>query len=88
MDLKNNLNAALLAYEGLIQGKTDFAKIPFYAQKTVLPQNDGEKLKRTAPERTGISSRRLLSLVEKLSASHDAAVHSAYCEVGNDKLAV
>ncbi len=78
MDLKNNLNAALLAYEGLIQGKTDFAKIPFYAQKTVLTQSDGEKLKRTAPERTGISSRRLLSLVEKLSASHDAAVHSAY----------
>ena len=79
MDLKNNLNAAILAYEGLIQGKTDFAKIPFYPQKTELAEKDTDKKPvRVAPERTGISSRRLLSLVEKLSASHDAAVHSVY----------
>ncbi len=77
MDLKNNINAALLFYEGLIKGKNDFARLPFKPEKTVLIEKDAPAaFQKASPERTGLSSSRLLSMVKLLSASHDACVHS------------
>ena len=79
MDLKNNINAALLVYEGLIKGKADFARLPFYPQKTVLMEKDkGAAFPKASPERTGLSSLRLYTMLKKLSASHDACVHSIF----------
>ena len=79
MDLKNNVNAALLVYEGLVKGKTDFAKLPFYPQKLRLMETDKEnRFVKTSPERTGLDSRRITAMLERLSASHDAALHSIF----------
>lgn len=77
MDIKNNLNAAMLLYDGFIRGKSDFAKIPFYAQKNCLftPDKAGA-FARSTPEREGIDSARLLSFVKTVSSTPDAALHS------------
>ena len=77
MDFKNNVNAALLLYEGLIKGKNDFARLPVQPEKTAVVERDTPiSLKKASPERTGLSTERLLTMVKRLSASHDANVHS------------
>ena len=77
MDIKNNLNAAILLYDGFIRGKSDFAKIPFYAQKNCLMSPDkANAFSRSTPSREGIDAERLLSFAKALSDTPDAAVHS------------
>ena len=77
MDIKNNFNAAMLLYDGFIRGKSDFAKIPFYAQKNCLMEKDkGRAFARSTPDREGVDSARLLAFVRAVSGTPDAAVHS------------
>ena len=77
MDLKNNVNALSLLYDGLVKGRQDFAKIPFHPQKTeLLPPDAAAPFPHIAPERAGIDGRAVRTLIKAISASRDAEIHS------------
>ncbi len=77
MDLKNTANAARLLYDGMVKGKTDFARISFVPQKTAALPEDGERaFKRSSPERAGLNGRKTLALLESLSIAPEANIHS------------
>ncbi len=78
MDFKNTANAAKLLYDGMVKGKTDFAKIPFYPQKTELTERDPfPAFRRSSAAREGLCSRKTLALLHALSTSPEANIHSA-----------
>lgn len=77
MDLKNTANAAMLLYESMIKGKTDFAKIPFKAQKTALLSDDpSHAFRRSSPERQGLDGKKVLALLKALSTTPETNIHS------------
>lgn len=77
MDLKNTINAASLLYQSLIKGKTGVEKIPFYPQKTYLPEVcRGDDLPRALPEKAGLSTKAVTAFVRALSSDREVNLHS------------
>jgi len=77
MDLKNTVNAASLLYDGMIRGKSDIAKIPFYPQKTYLPKIEHKTpFPKAAPEHVGLKTRDILRFCRTLSSARTANIHS------------
>ena len=77
MDLRNTANAARLLYDGMVKGKTDFAKIPFVPQKTaVLPEDTEPAFVRSSPAREGLDTKKTLALLHALSIAPEANIHS------------
>lgn len=77
MDLKNTANAARLLYDGMVKGKTDFAKIPFVPQKTAALTEDTEPaFRRSSPAREGLDTKKTLALLHALSIAPEANIHS------------
>ena len=77
MDLKNTVNAASLLYDGMIRGKSDIAKIPFYPQKTYLPKIEHKTpFPKAAPEHVGLKTRDVLRFCRTLSSARAANIHS------------
>lgn len=60
----------------LLGGKRDLSVLPYYPQKTEISTFEEKHFKRTAPEKKGISSRRIYNMLCELEGERRANVHS------------
>lgn len=77
MDLKVNVNAAMLLYQSMIKGKNDCGQTDYYPQKTeVYTGTEEGAFSRLPLNKSRIPSESLLSLLQALSEDREARVHS------------
>ena len=65
-------------------GKGNPSVIPYYPQKTEISGAEEPYFHRTAPERKGVSSGRLLAMLKALERDRRANIHSLMCIKGGE----
>ena len=70
---------------GLIfTGKQNPSVIPYYPQKTEISGSEKPYFRRTSPEKKGVSSGRLLSMIKALESNRDVNLHTLICLKGGE----
>ena len=64
--------------------RPDPSVIPYYPQKTEISGTEEQYFRRTAPEKKGISSRRLLSMIRAFENDKRVNVHTLLCLKGGE----
>ena len=64
--------------------KSNPSVIPYYPQKTEISGEEEQYFRRVAPERAGVSSGRLLAMLETIEKERSANIHSLLCVKGGD----
>ena len=65
-------------------GKSNPSVIPYYPQKTQISAVEEQYFHRTAPEKKGVSSGRLLAMIKALEKEKRANIHSLLCLKGGE----